>query len=264
MLTSAIILMHQGNITVYHFNIVSDLAWFSSNTHLLSLLVIRTFLGGDKDHYLQPNQNKRIFVKDGLRCLRVLLMTIMAGLLLFVSYITGVEVLYDNLNCPMNCLIPLKKGGSALQWSIANIVLILCSYPSCILCNINTFSRAWLRMRHEILQLHKAILVRLGGHRRGWVLANIYRYSAFLAEWTWTLLASELWTVIELSGWLGLGVFSVIEDRAMGQACQYADGQSCMSPDQWANQDLFTFGQLVPMFLLGLPILAFIEAFDDD
>ena len=30
-------------MTVYHFTVVTDLAWFGSNAHLLSLLVLRSW-----------------------------------------------------------------------------------------------------------------------------------------------------------------------------------------------------------------------------
>ena len=43
MLISASKKLRDGSISVYHFNIVTDLAWFSSNTHILTLLVIRSF-----------------------------------------------------------------------------------------------------------------------------------------------------------------------------------------------------------------------------
>jgi len=42
-ITSIYMFVHT-TISVYHFSIVMDLAWLSSNTHLLSLLILRDYL----------------------------------------------------------------------------------------------------------------------------------------------------------------------------------------------------------------------------
>lgn len=43
-----IYLRNQGAISVYHYTMATNLAWFSSNTHLLSLLILRGWLSEER------------------------------------------------------------------------------------------------------------------------------------------------------------------------------------------------------------------------
>jgi len=266
MLASAVKLLNDGEVVVYNFNIVADLAWFSSNTHLLALLVIRTYSGSSKKRVnnTSPVNNWAVFTNsDVLRYTRLSLMVVLAVLLVYVSYLSGAYNLYDNLNCPMKCLANMKKGGTPLQWTIVNTFFVLWSYPPAIVQNIPIVLRIWLRLRGKIQQWHDDVL--RGPNSRlkaNAVLKEIYLLLAYAIIWGWNFFASEFETVLEITGWFLYGVIGVIKDRNLAKTCQFPDGTPCMSQDEWEKQNQFGFGQLMPLFLLALPVLTFIEAWD--
>jgi hypothetical protein len=49
-LTAGLKMLGQGTVTAYHFSIIRDLAFFSSNAHLLSLLVPWISFGSVRKH----------------------------------------------------------------------------------------------------------------------------------------------------------------------------------------------------------------------
>lgn len=67
----------------------------------------------------------------------------------------------------------------------------------------------------------------------------------------WYLLASEIFEVGERIAWVGLGIKWVVDDRERGHG---------MLHDEAVTEDTIGFGQLVPILLLALPVMAFLEA----
>jgi hypothetical protein len=115
-----------GQISVYHFSIVTDLAWFSSNTHLVTLFVLRTYFSP----YLV------------LRLWRTVAMVMMTMLLITSSIMTSHKYWYGNtdatvdgqtvafsaFNCPTICMVgDLKSniGGIPFRWMIVNVTLLV-------------------------------------------------------------------------------------------------------------------------------------------
>ncbi|PVI00768.1 hypothetical protein DM02DRAFT_655140 [Periconia macrospinosa] len=267
MLASAIKLMNDGSITAYHFNIVSDLAWFSSITHLMTLLVIRVFMGSQKpskEHCSTTStksSNRGFTHHDMLRYIRICLMVIMAAMLLYVCYLLGVERLYDDFNCPMKCLARSKRGGTPLKWSRMNFSLIIWSYPVSIIQIIPTFTRSWLVLRCKIEKLHYSIDKNLEGTSFEKILKRaIYRTLKMIFVVFWQFLASETEDILEGIAWFVVGVISVIQDRDLANP----NDAACMSPIEWKKQNEWGFGQLVPLFLLFLPVLSFVEAWNPE
>ncbi|TLD31534.1 hypothetical protein PspLS_02520 [Pyricularia sp. CBS 133598] len=160
-LVTAIIKLTKGTITVYHFNIATDLAWFSGNVHLLSLLVIRQHniesvkpgSAGRKRRNESTHRRSERFT----RWMRILLMIALAVLLLYVYYVSGYEGWYGEFRCPVLCTIDMPKGGSPLHWMWVNFALILYNYPLNIFLMWRTGSIWWVdKVRPLIFDTPKA------------------------------------------------------------------------------------------------------------
>ncbi|RMJ20148.1 hypothetical protein CDV36_000151 [Fusarium kuroshium] len=102
MLSAAIIKLHDENdeIAIYHFSMVTNLAWFSSTVHLLTLLAIRTkAIGSMKRQYrrkwpgqkasLRHRRARAVIGWGGDLIVRIISMLILAALLLYCSYVSG-------------------------------------------------------------------------------------------------------------------------------------------------------------------------------
>ena len=118
-----------GQIRAYHFSVVTDLAWFSANTHLVTLFVLRDYFS----------------THLALRLWRTIGMLVMIGLLLIASilstnkywygnpdgFVDGHSVHFSGFNCPTICLIRDLKthiGGSPLKWVIVDAVTLFWGY----------------------------------------------------------------------------------------------------------------------------------------
>ncbi|KAL8836742.1 MAG: hypothetical protein Q9170_002806 [Blastenia crenularia] len=103
------------SISVYHFSILSDLAWFSSNTHLTSLGVLQIYLAE----------------RPSLRTWRLCLMlTILLGLIV-TTVLEGHRQLYELWGSPARCLfssLPGNISGAPARLMATNLTLLLCGY----------------------------------------------------------------------------------------------------------------------------------------
>lgn len=113
-----------GQISVYHFSIVANLAWFSAVTHAITVLVLQDYFKLPK-HYI-------------LRNVRILGMIIM-GILLVVSLTFCLHTGFQTINCPAQCMILSPDAGKmpsyiALDsqinntWITISIVFLLLTY----------------------------------------------------------------------------------------------------------------------------------------
>ncbi|TLS30353.1 hypothetical protein PpBr36_03211 [Pyricularia pennisetigena] len=154
-LITAIIKLAKGTVTVYHFNMATDLAWFSGNVHLLSLLVIRQHniesvkpgsagrrRRSESAHRRSESAHRRS--ERFTRWLRILLMIALAVLLLYVYYVSAYQGWYGEVRCPVLCTVGMPKGGSPLHWMWVNFALILYNYPLNIFLMWRTGSIWWV------------------------------------------------------------------------------------------------------------------------
>jgi hypothetical protein len=110
----------RGQLSVYHFSVVSDLVWLSYSTHLLTLIVLQP--------YFRENSN--------LRNIRVFLMCLVGLGMVALSVMTAHRKSYTLFDCPALCLIkelPSNIGGAPKRWMIVNVLFICYDYPCAIL-----------------------------------------------------------------------------------------------------------------------------------
>jgi len=79
--------------------------------------------------------------------------------------------------------------------------------------------------------------------------------------WIVTFWLSDLEDILEGTVWFILGVYSTVSDRDFIQGEKFdVTGQLTMPSNEWDKLKSFRFGQLVPLFLLSLPLLSFVES----
>jgi hypothetical protein len=248
----------QGRISVYHFTIIADLAWYSANTHVLTLFVLK--------EYFRATDHK------ALRFWRMLGMIIMALFFFAAQIVTGHKYWYDQekrpaseafydfegvrymlpqfdgFGCPVECIMKdLYKniGDEPRNWTVANIMLLCWGYGIALTPLFKPTREGWRRVKKQIRAWYKectpeADLPRKLYQVMGTGVSILYDFirSIFLHT-----LFSFAWFFYLISGLVG--------DRE--------DGQDLLGPDQY--EDKWAFGQLVPLMLIALPLLAAMEAY---
>lgn len=274
MMIAALKKLHDETITVYHLTIVTDLVWFSSNTHLTSLLVtsyftVESFKEGAPARTIpvstrtittltrtipnstQPGSEPRNkFVVRLPKAARVSLMVFMACLLVYTILLTGYIGWSDTFNCPVSCTVGEPKGGEAERWMIANIVLIFYAYPTALFSLWHGGRKVWFEeWRSTIVDKRH---LELSEPERHWAIKSARRIYHCL----WYYLSSDTGGVLEQIVWHILGYVSLFYDRENGHGMmRYFD-----VADEIAMENSWGFGQLVPLVLLLLPALQLLES----
>jgi len=121
-----------GSISIYHFNLIVDIAWFSSSTQLDTLNVLKTYF---REHPV-------------VRTWR-LLAIISMGCLLFSAQILQSNITWaGGINCPAVCLTQeFSTNGLREPLTLIVLLLILWGYITSVLLLFD-----WSRMRLEVLQ----------------------------------------------------------------------------------------------------------------
>ncbi|KAL8647562.1 MAG: hypothetical protein Q9226_006381, partial [Calogaya cf. arnoldii] len=103
------------SISAYHFELISDLAWFSSNTNLTSLIVLQIYFS---EH-------------PSLRNWRVCSMLVLFVFLMVALALEGHRQWYDSRNCPAQCLFDeflVKVGGEPAKSMTSSMAILIYSY----------------------------------------------------------------------------------------------------------------------------------------
>lgn len=230
-----------GTIPVYHFTIVTDLTWFSSNTHVLTLIVVRSFDASVKKEGREEGDPKTKFMVQLPNFIRVSLMCVVAVLLFYASWVTGYAFWYDFPRCPANCTLDGPRGGLPGRWMAVSFFYILWSYPIAVFL-LFPFLRIWWidHVRDKVIGKDDVPDFRSKGPR-----------SVFLLIWYY--LSSEILSVLEVCVWFSLGIWWLRMDRAAGH--------KAMDPLERTAEDTWKFGQLMPLMLLILPVLQFFVSY---
>ncbi|KAL9602803.1 MAG: hypothetical protein Q9179_002428 [Wetmoreana sp. 5 TL-2023] len=232
-------------ISVYHFSIVYDLVWFSSNTHMTSLNVLRVYLRS----------------RASLRNWRVCLMLAVFIAMIVATVLSGHRLWYDSWNSSAQCLFDDLQGniqGEPARWMAAQIFLLVYGYGVAILRLYKTEALEHLldkfisKMRSAQSAIRNnassyegigslivlIILVPLD-FLLGVAIKGCMAVFIFIDSMTISLFFDV--------GWFAFGLMSIIEDRNIPAA--EMDG----------NENEWGFGQLVPVLLLSSVVLSFKE-----
>lgn len=263
MLSAAVIKLHDENdkISIYHFSMVTNLAWYSSTVHLLTLLAIRTkVIGSMKKQYRRgwPGQKassrhrraRAAIGWGGDLIVRIISMLLLAALLLYCSYISGAKDWYKYDHCSARCSLGKEKGGEPLRWTVVNFVLILLTYPRRCLLLWPALGRWWIdKARHHFLD-NKGLgeEFRTSNHPMAlWRKIFVWLYYIQESETQGVVLSTCVWFV--------LGLYWTIDDRKRFHKSW--EGHVGIENENNAKG----FGQLVPILLLGMPFLQGLQTY---
>jgi hypothetical protein len=248
----------QGRISVYHFTIITDLAWYSANTHVLTLFVLK--------EYFRATDHK------ALRFWRMLGMIAMALFFFAGEIVTGHKYWYgqetrpenegyydfegvrymlpqfDGFGCPVECIMKdLYKniGGEPRGWTAINIMLLCWGYGIALTPLFKPTREGWRKVKLQIRAWYKVYTPESDIPRK------LYHAMGTGVSILYDLVRSIFLHTLFSFAWFFYLVAGMVGDRE--------DGQDLLGPDQY--EDKWAFGQLVPLLLIFLPILAAMEAY---
>ncbi|KAF7348963.1 hypothetical protein MVEN_01417000 [Mycena venus] len=232
----------RAGLSVYHFTVIADLAWMASDTQLVAFFALfqcvrstphwrRDALDIDIEPYVYlPSRLCRAF---GMLC--------MFTMLFVASVILSDRAWWDCVSLPaIGFFSHLNPGGSRLVWSIFNYSMLIWGYSAALIPLFRPTYRAYEAIKCAIM-----IIIPCGGawpHRARQILRGVQEF-----------LVSMVFDAVFTAIWFGIGTWSIISDRAQG-----SDVDLCTADNTEAE---WGFGQLVPMVLLGLPLLGALDAY---
>ncbi|KAK1991044.1 hypothetical protein LX36DRAFT_619874 [Colletotrichum falcatum] len=248
-----------GSISTYHFLIVTDLAWFCTLAHLLSLVVTRSARDSVKRTHPQRYHHEHTELAARLaRALRICFMAATFVLLNYAFWVTGYEEIYDKgqYRCPMKCVIGRPKGGRPRRLMIINMALMTHCYAVQMFLSWRTGRIFWMdRVRGRLIDSkgQPVDVLKPESAFRGWAGGRLRKGLKACLLAAWYFLASEVETVLRLIVYFAFGVFSLLDDRAQGH------GE--MEDDTRDKENELAFSQLVPIFLLIIPFMGLFESY---
>ena len=246
------------SISVYHFTFASDLAWFASNVHLITLVV--------RLQYLQDRpvlRNWRVF---SMGCMAVLLIasTIMQGHRdWYISWPYDAQCLFNDLTFA-------NVGAEPARGMYATLALIIIGYPQAIAELYQAprrFVKDWL---HDKPVAASERFIGYCESKRGPIITRSTRttqaryllysflmacanmclkYYIFLYKLLAALNGFRWFNLMFCLAWFGLGVAIVVNDRNIPRR------------DMDGTENAMTFGQIVPILLLSSTLVVAGEAY---
>lgn len=262
-------LVQHCQLSVYEFQVVNCLAWFSSTTHLATLTMLQ--------HYLMENKV--------VRNIRVVAMSLNLGLLIYTTIISNVAYVDNSakIQCVMDLRQPLDLLPNTLDFAnvIIAILFLLVQYGQAITRlysqdTIDSLFSTWLRVyccnRQEGPGLGEIGFkewyeseVNQSPRRPGSDARRRHFWSRATAAKESKRSRSGQILLTALAAWIDFRQSFLGTIPALLMSFSYAITQLVYTrmskPDIQNSENLVDFGQIVPIFLLALPLLAFIEMY---
>jgi hypothetical protein len=255
MLIAGLKLLARGDISVYHFSIVRELAFFCSNSHLLSFLVLSSSFSGDRKLFTRKGVRRRFALPFTTKW-RFFCIFVNFVLLLIVAWVTASREWDYMYECPASC-VPRglsRLGGPPLGWAVATTYFLVTGYGE------------WALQLCEQLLDHDRTLRKQAGIRTGAVgemlgrrlrnrpialrICQALRKVALIVRFYTFSQAIELLTVL---GWFIANCVWTIQDKIAGY--------NILTKEEWRSENAMGFGQIVPLVLLMLPLMVFFETY---
>ena len=239
------------SISVYHFSLVNDLAFFSSLVHMITLDVLQSYLRAKKT----------------VRNWRVVLMSCTALSLIASCVMEGHKYWFDSWSYDAQCLFDDligNIGGGPAYWMKINIFLIGFYYiPNVLLLYgpPSRFLKVWF-LEKPVDALSQA----LRSSKSRWshsrfalarlisILYGLQLVAIITLRWTYliliTLLTSRYANFTHNLFWFGYSMWGIVIDRRIPPS--EMDG----------SENVMSFGQIVPILLLSSTLFVFREAYD--
>lgn len=261
-------LVQHCQLSVYEFQVVNSLAFLSSTTHLATLVMLRQYL----------KENKVV------RNIRVIAMILNLGLLTYTTIVAYIGYGVDgsaSIQCVMDSLSSLQPDRLDFSNIIITVMFLFISYGQGIMQlysndEDNSFLKRWLRW--YCCDRPKEVRFETDDFERWYekeIQESIQRPGSDAQRhhfWSRSSTAEEnkrswhhvifftVWAV-----WFDFQQSFLGEIPALLMSCSLAITQVAYTrigkPEIQNNENLVDFGQIVPIFLLALPLLAMIEMY---
>ena len=242
------------SISVYHFALVNDLAWFSATVHLTTLNILQDYL----------------LKRPGLRNSRVGLMSIIALLLVASTVMQGHYRWYDSWPYDAQCVFDDLNGnigGLPGQWMFAGLCLICINYPMNIIPlfePLMKFVERWSVTKAK-MATDRAVerLEEIISHTDS---PSLFKGSVkrFTCRMSMTIMKGIIWAYFVLLVFLSSNTFFLIMDTTWFSWSLWSiiGDRDIPSSDMNGNENAMTFGQIIPILLLSSLALVFHEAYN--
>lgn len=242
------------SISVYHFALVNDLAWFSANVHLTTLVVLQNYFSDPERHIL--------------RNWRATLMVFMASLLVASTVMEGHYAWFESwpydAQCLFNNLIG-NIGGAPRYWMNVGLVLIFLNYFLNVIPLFErptAFFELWLRtkpraaqdqiierLKEKLSHINFPTFIKGSMQRFGYRLLIM---SIDIIGWLYfsllTLISSQTCNLALDIFWFAFGLWGIFSDRNIPPS------------EMSGSENALTFGQIMPILLLSSTVLILMEA----
>ena len=240
-------------INVYHWQVVVYLAWMSSGTHLITLSVLRTYLRG----------------KHILRVARVAGMVILFFMLCIAIVPTGSQTYFFLINRYFACGVPSAcfwrhKYWNGWRWDAGfSLFLLVSNYTAraaALFESSETFFNRNIRDRllgkvEKVLDRKVQQIRDRGAHQQKVSWAHILSYRTYLATYAVMLASLELY-----SSFLVPLLWALL--NLVWGSLQLLNPRTALAKQgQIAEENAFGFGQIIPLMLLALPLVAAFDAY---
>jgi hypothetical protein len=245
--------IQSGRLSVYHFHVVVYLGWLASSTHMTTLAVLRAFL-----------RSQRQVVQWRVTAMTIMFIMLFAAIVLTTSKIWPRSEFYYksteglSLDSPAHCAWEHKYMGSWEPDAVMSVCLLTAGYLarlSKLFESTSEFFKYWLKERPGayLKGMHD------GADRRSrtstnavarlyWKLLAAFLLGCYVdARSLYDLYESLLSELIWLSFSLLWGTFKILVWRNGAPTREY--------------EDAWTFGQLLPLLLLLMPLVAIPELY---
>lgn len=219
--------LYDGSISTYHFRIVMHLAAITASGYRFSILAFFAWREIKEQTPTLTSSRRQMFRGKLARVVRVLLVVTLDVLYLYCAWNTADDIWKNGPHCPAECVLGIPKTLTNIRRPFASTCFTIFSYVSCGITLRNLFKGK--RQKH----------VRTG--------ANYYFDG---------ITSSKILQVTIHVMWYGYDTWLIMRDLNDAHAFMIEKGQK---EDVEAEYSM-SFGQIVPVFLLILPILQLLES----
>ena len=248
--------IRQCQLSNFHLKVVSDLAWFSTITHLLSMVVLRV-------HWMKATRQRVLWI-------RVIIMVCVVIMLAFtLIWAPQYEPKAGMGACPAHCAFTHKDADALLsefELPVQHTALNFASAVQTVLLVWGYFTTG-LFISHKWYWLYRYCL---------WKFPRcVFRYSRSFCLWT----VGRIWKhgrvhgrVEKAFGWLKslwkMVLFPLPKTVIGVQVASWIFGLAFLVADRWGShesvampevENQWGFGQLLAMIIVALPVLPLME-----
>ncbi|KAF2231458.1 hypothetical protein EV356DRAFT_290504 [Viridothelium virens] len=248
-----------GSISIYHYQTVIYLAWMASNVHLTTLTLLRGYL--QSHHFLRAWRVTGMLILFIMLCI-ALVPTSANNYGYAILDVPSAYGKYDNQpravqglrlpGAPVICFWQAKYRGWVNPDSVFSYITLIASYiwkVSMVFESTRVKMNFFLRIKPRQLFEHALAKMSLGKPKRLYiVLLGVYLLLVAVLDWLESLAAS-IWFLTILLSW---GTLNIVLPREIIQNTTDLNGETT-----------WTFGQILTLLLLVLPLLNFLEPIYD-